>query len=123
MSERARRWLWLGSLAMLLAGLGYLLQRYVLFAPADAFHWARGGIKYELLEPRAMAVVLLAPLLLYVLGKSLADLPWQQRVLSVLLRIAFLVLLGLGLSRLVPRSTKLAPRSSACMGPRPKATC
>ena len=101
MSERARRWLWLGSLAALFGALSYVLQRYVLFAPADAFHWARAGIKYELLEPRAMAVVLLAPLLLFVLGKSLADLPWQQRVLSVLLRITFLVLLGLGLSRLV----------------------
>jgi Ca-activated chloride channel homolog len=101
MSERARRLLWLGSLVALFGVLALLLQRFVLAAPTDAFKWARGGIKYELLEPRAIAVVLLAPVLLYVLGKSLADLPWQQRALSVLLRIAFLVLLGLGLTRLV----------------------
>jgi len=101
LSERAARLLWLGSLALLFAGLAFALQRFVLSAPADAFHWQRTGIKYELLEPRALAVVLLAPILLYVLHKSLADLPWQQRVLSVLLRIAFMVLLGLGLSRLV----------------------
>ncbi len=101
MSARARRLLWLASLVVLLALLGGALYRYVLSAPADAFRWQRSGIKYELLEPRAVAVVLLAPILLYVLGKSLADLPWQQRALSVLLRLAFLVLLGLGLTRLV----------------------
>ena len=77
------------------------MWRFVLGAPADAFRWQRSGIKYEMLEPRALAVVMVAPLLLYVLGRSLADLPWQQRLLSVILRIAFMVLLGLGLSRLV----------------------
>jgi Ca-activated chloride channel homolog len=101
MSERARRLLWLGSLALLFGALAFALQRFVLSAPADAFHWQRTGIKYELLEPRALAVLLLAPILLFVLGKSLADLPWQQRALSALLRIAFMVLLGLGLARLV----------------------
>ncbi len=101
MSERARRWLWLGGLGALLVALAAALYRFVLAAPADAFKWQRAGVKYELLEPRALAVLLLAPVLLYVLGKSLADLPWQQRALSVLLRIAFLLLLGLGLTRLV----------------------
>ncbi len=101
MSERARRLIWLGSLLLSFAVLAFALERFVLSAPVGAFHWQRTGIKYELLEPRALAVVLLAPLLLYVLGKSLADLPWQQRALSVLLRIAFVVLLGLGLARLV----------------------
>ncbi len=101
MSERSRRLIWLGSLLLSFAVLAFALQRFVLSAPVGAFHWQRTGIKYELLEPRALAVVLLAPLLLYVLGKSLADLPWQQRALSVLLRIAFVVLLGLGLARLV----------------------
>jgi hypothetical protein len=101
MSAHSRRLLWLGSLGLLFAALSFVLFRFVWSAPADAFHWQRAAIKYELLEPRALAVVLLAPLLLFVLGKSLADLPWQQRVLSVLLRIAFFVLLGLGLARLV----------------------
>jgi Ca-activated chloride channel family protein len=101
MSARARRLLWLGGLVTLFGVLVLALQHFVLGAPVDAFHWQRGGIKYELLEPRALGVALLAPALLFVLGKSLADLPWQQRALSVLLRIAFMVLLGLGLSRLV----------------------
>jgi Ca-activated chloride channel family protein len=101
MSERARRLLWLGCLVVLFGALAFALQRFVLTAPTDAFKWQRAGVKYELLEPRAIAVVLLAPILLFVLGKSLADLPWQQRVMSVLLRLAFLLLLGLGLSRLV----------------------
>ncbi|HYQ18117.1 MAG TPA: hypothetical protein VEQ58_20225, partial [Polyangiaceae bacterium] len=101
MNERARRLLWLGSLLGLLGATAFALWRFVLRAPAEAFHWQRDGIKYELLEPRALAVWLVAPVLLFVLGKSLADLPWQQRALSVLLRLAFMVLLGLGLSRLV----------------------
>jgi Ca-activated chloride channel family protein len=101
MSERTRKLLWLGGLLALFGALLALLSRFVLSAGADSFRWQRDAIKYELLEPRAIAVVLLAPLLLFVLGKSLADLPWQQRVLSVLLRIAFFVLLGLGLARLV----------------------
>ncbi len=101
MSARSKRWLWLAFLLALLGSLSWVLARFVLAAPAGAFHWERAGIKYELLEPRAIAVLLLAPLLLYVLGKSLADLPWQQRVISVLLRIVFLALLGLGLARLV----------------------
>ena len=101
MSPRTRHRLWVVSLLALFGLLAFALQRFVLSAPSSAFHWQRGDIKYELLEPRALAVVLLAPLLLYVLGRSLADLPWQQRVLSVILRTAFLVLLGLGLTRLV----------------------
>jgi Ca-activated chloride channel homolog len=101
MSEHARERLRLLALGLLGCVLAFALYRWVLTAPPEAFHWQRAGIKYELLEPRALAVVLVAPVVLYVLGKSLADLPWQQRVLSALLRIAFVVLLGLGLSRLV----------------------
>jgi uncharacterized membrane protein len=101
MSERGRKLLWYGALLALLTAIALVLQRFVFSAPPGTFQWADGAMKYELLEPRAFAVLLLAPLLLYVLGKSLADLPWQQRVLSVLLRIAFLLLLGLSLSRLV----------------------
>ena len=78
-------------------------RRYVLYpsATAGAFRWLKGGIHYQLLEPKALGVLLVLPLLLFVLGRSLADLPWPQRVLSVLFRLAFLGLLGLGLARLV----------------------
>lgn len=101
MSERARRLLSFGGLLLLSLALFGLLWRFVFNAAAGAFVWQRGGIRYELLEPRALAAILLLPLLLFVLGKSLADLPWQQRALSVLLRSAFLLLLALGLARLV----------------------
>jgi uncharacterized membrane protein len=80
----------------------FVYRRYVLAASADgAFRWLRDGIHYQLLEPSALGVLLVTPLLLFVLGRSLADLPWPQRVLSVLFRVAFLGLLGLGLARLV----------------------
>ena len=46
-----------------------------------------------------------APFFLWVIGRSLADLPWPQRILSVLLRIAFVALLALGLSRLARTAT------------------
>ena len=80
-----------------------IYRRYVLGAGsgAGAFHWLRDGIHYQLLEPNALGVLLVLPLLLFVLGRSLADLPLPQRVLSVLFRLAFLGLLGLGLARLV----------------------
>jgi len=70
-------------------------------ASAGAFHWLKDGVHYQLLEPKALGVFLVLPLLLFVLGRSLADLPLPQRALSVLFRLAFFGLLGLGLARLV----------------------
>lgn len=101
MSPRVQRFLW----GIFIAAVGVIAftvyRHYVWNAGDDAFRWAREGIKFRLLEPRALGVLLLAPVLLFVLGRSLADLPWPQRALSVVLRLAFLGLLGLGLSRLV----------------------
>jgi Ca-activated chloride channel family protein len=79
----------------------FVLYRHYLYGAGGALRWIRGGIHYELLEPSALGVLLVTPVLLFVLGRSLADLPWPQRALSVLLRVAFLGLLGLGLARLV----------------------
>ena len=78
-------------------------RHYVLSASSatGAFHWLKDGRQYQLLEPNALGVFLVLPLLLFVLGRSLADLPLAQRVLSVVFRLAFLGLLGLGLARLV----------------------
>ncbi|MBN2191598.1 MAG: VWA domain-containing protein [Polyangiaceae bacterium] len=101
MSPRVRSGLWALALVVLSGGLAWLYRDLVLGAPESAFEWVRNGITYELLDPRPLGVLLLAPLLLYVLGRSLADLPWQQRVLAFLLRVGFLLVLGLGLSRLV----------------------
>ena len=67
--------------------------------------WKRNGQDYELLAPRMLGIALLAPYFLWVIGRSLADLPWPQRVISVLLRVAFVALLALGLSRLARTST------------------
>ena len=65
---------------------------------------------YELLSPNMLALVLLAPYFLYVTGKSLADLPVIQRVLSFALRTAFVILIALGLGRVA----KTAYASKIC---------
>jgi Ca-activated chloride channel family protein len=59
------------------------------------------GSHYELLSPRLLGVLLVAPLLVLVLGRSLADLPLVQRLLALLARLAFVALLALSLARLV----------------------
>ncbi len=95
---------WIGRTLFALAVIGVAVA-------ASSFFW-KYGIKsgpvltkqwkdetYELLHPRMLGLVLLAPYFLYVTGKSLADLPWPQRVLSFVLRIAFVALLALGLGR------------------------
>ncbi len=91
--------------AAFIASVGGLLfaayRHFVLGSSDGALRWLRHGVHYQLLEPDALGLLLVTPLLLFVLGRSLADLPWPQRVLSVLFRVAFLSLLALGLSRLV----------------------
>lgn len=72
---------------------------------AATLAFARNGTDYELLSPKMLGLALLAPFFLWMIGKSLADLPLPQRVASVLLRIAFVVLLALGLSRLARTAT------------------
>jgi Ca-activated chloride channel family protein len=104
MTPVARKVLWSG----LLIGLGlfglWLYLRYVWFA-GPTIAWQRHGTDYELLDPRNLGVVLLAPYFLWVLGRSLADLPLAQRILSVLLRVAFVAMLALGLARLARTAT------------------
>jgi hypothetical protein len=99
MSPRVRKLLW----GAFLVGLGLTLlvvyQRTVLLAGPASFEWQRGQQKYELLSPQMLGILLVVPFLLFALGRSLADLPWQQRILSFLLRLAFVALLALSLSR------------------------
>lgn len=83
------------------AVLVFLYARFVWEAPPETFVWRRGEQTLRLLEPRWLGVLLVAPALLWILTRSLADLPWQQRVLSWLLRLTFLGLLALGLGQLV----------------------
>lgn len=99
MTGRASKIAWVSLSALLFAGLAYLYWRRVWVAPPDAFVWMRDGVRHELLYPRMLGTVLLAPWFVGVLAWSLADLPWQQRVLSAFTRTAFALLLGLGLAR------------------------
>jgi Mg-chelatase subunit ChlD len=72
---------------------------------AGPFVWQRHGIEYELREPRNLGIFLLTPYFLWVIGQSLADLPLAQRILSVLLRVAFVAMLALGLASLARTTT------------------
>jgi Ca-activated chloride channel family protein len=89
-----------GGLALLVitaVGLWAYL-RFVWFAP-PAIAWSRGGAHYELLSPRMLGLALLAPYFLWVASFSLSDLPLVQRAVSVALRLAFVAVLALALSR------------------------
>jgi Ca-activated chloride channel homolog len=99
MNARLKRVIW----ATLIVGIGFALAlAFRGFALSGAaVEWFHEGAHYQLLEPRTLGVLLVTPLLLFVLGRSLADLPWPQRVLSLLLRVTFLGLLALSLARLV----------------------
>ncbi len=99
MSERWRRGLWVAFSALIFAALAYAYWRYVWTQPASAFTRVRDGVTYQLLEPRLLGVILIAPWFVAVLGWTLADLPWQQRLLSTLLRIGFVAALAGALAR------------------------
>lgn len=105
MTSRAGRAAWLVLCALAFAGLAFLYWKRVWLAPEGAFGWSRHGVRYELLAPRMLGTLLLGPWFVGVLAWSLADLPWQQRVLAVLGRVAFVGLLGLALARPVRAST------------------
>ncbi len=99
MSQRAFRALWVGCCTLLLLGLSYGYHRYVWSAPEPTIGWVKDGVAYELLNPRMLGVVLIAPWFVAVLAWTLADLPWLQRFVTVLLRILFVATLAMGLAR------------------------
>ena len=70
MSSRTQRLLWGLFLALVTAVLVLAYKRFVLDVPGGIYKWTRNGVIYELLEPRTLAIVLLAPLLLFVIGRS-----------------------------------------------------
>lgn len=104
-SRRLRMLAWSVSCGALLGILAWAYRRFVLLHPDPTLSWVRNGITYELLNPRMLGAILVAPWFIGVLSKSLADLPWPQKALSVLLRTAFVVLVALGLSRLARTAT------------------
>lgn len=95
-------------LAVAAIGVGCLgawaYVRYVWHA-GTAIAWTHRGAEYELLAPRMLGIALLAPYFLWIIGRSLADLPVGQRAISVLLRIAFVTVLALGLARVARTAT------------------
>jgi uncharacterized membrane protein len=104
MTPRARSIaLAVSSVALGAAGL-WVYLRYVWNA-GQTLAWSWHGVDYELVAPRMLGIALLAPYFLWMVGRSLADLPLVQRVLSVVLRVAFVALLALGLSRLARTAT------------------
>ncbi len=103
--KRAMTLGWVVTCAALAGILFWAYRRYVLDVPDPTLTYFRGETKYELLNPKLLGVILVAPWFVGVLSKSLADLPWPQRVLSVLLRIAFVAALAFGLSRLARTAT------------------
>lgn len=99
MSSRVFRLLWLLGCATMFAVLVWAYHRWVWSHPEPTLTWLRDGVTYQLLDPRMLGVVLLAPWFVAVLAWTLADLPWQQRLLTVFLRIAFVAALAMGLAR------------------------
>lgn len=95
-----RRLVWGLFIVAVAVGLAYAYNHFIILAPEPTFKWVKDGTTYELLEPRILGLVLLTPLILFVIGRSLADLPWQQRILAVLLRVSFIALLAASLARL-----------------------
>jgi Mg-chelatase subunit ChlD len=91
------------ALAIFAVGLWAYLK-YVWYA-APTLAWSRHASEYQLLAPRMLGIALLAPYFLWIIGRSLADLPLLQRALSVALRIGFVAMLALGLARLARTAT------------------
>jgi Ca-activated chloride channel family protein len=104
-SQRSGRILYGLGVAAFAALLVFVYRRYVLGAAPGAFSWQRNGQHFQLLTPEALGLLLLAPLLVLGMARSLADLPWFQRVLSLGVRLAFLSLLALALSSPVRKET------------------
>lgn len=102
--SRARRIAFNVFLALVSGVLLYAYFKYAYGKPTIA--WQKNGKDFELLAPRMLGIALLAPYFLWFIARSLADLPWPQRILSALLRIAFVTLLALGLSRLAETATE-----------------
>ncbi len=104
-----RRWLVILAWTITCLALGGVLfffyRKYVLLHPDPTITWVRDGVTYQLLDPKILGLVMIAPWFVAVLPKSLADLPWPQRFLSVLLRFAFIALIAFGLSKLVKTTT------------------
>ena len=100
MSLRARRIVFALLVAALTLVLGLVYRRYVWSSPDAGLSWVRGGTTYVLRSPKLLGLLLVAPLFLLILPRSLADLPWQQQLISLGFRLAFVATLALSLARI-----------------------
>jgi len=95
-----------GAVVALVAGVGLWAYFHYVYYAGPTIAWKRHGKDYELLSPRNLIIAVIgAPFFIWMIGRSLADLPWPQRIISVILPIAFVALLSLGLSRLATTAT------------------
>ncbi len=99
-SNRWKKALWGVFLGLLTLGLVLGYRRFMGALGGGTLQFHYHGELLEILHPNLILVAFALPILLGVLGYSLADLPWPQRVASVLLRFAFLMTLALALGRL-----------------------
>jgi hypothetical protein len=69
------------AFGVLVVGIGalglYLYLRFVWYA-GPTIAWKKGGKDYELLSPRMLGLALLAPYFVWVIGRTLSDLPTVQ---------------------------------------------
>ena len=103
-SDKIKKGVYAAFVLAVLVVLLWAYQRYV-YSAGPSLTWSRRGVDYELLSPKMLGVALLAPYFMWVVAKSLADLPLIQRIISIALRVAFVALLALGLSRLADRKS------------------
>jgi uncharacterized membrane protein len=101
MSARFRRIVWGLAIVIVAIALFALYQKLLGTTGGGALSWTKAGVRYELVQPALLGVLLVTPLLMFVLGRSLADLPWPQRLLALVFRVTFLGLIAFSLARLV----------------------
>src|SRR5262249_49466522 len=100
MTPAAKRLVWSALAAVLTIVLLLIYRRYIWSSPAPTLALVKGGANYALRAPKLLGILLVAPFFLLMLARSLADLPWQQQLLSLLLRIGFVALLAVSLARI-----------------------
>jgi Ca-activated chloride channel homolog len=98
MTPRARTVV-LGLAALVITLVLVVLYRRYLWNAPEASWLSSGGTQYVLRSPKLLGILIVAPLFILVLARSLADLPWQQQGASLLLRVGFVAMLALALSR------------------------
>jgi uncharacterized membrane protein len=95
-----------GAVVIAVAALGLWAYFHYVYYAGPTIAWKRDGKEYELLSPRNLIIAAVgAPFFIWMIGRSLADLPWPQRIISVILRIVFVSLLSFGLARLARTAT------------------